>query len=425
MSKILIVDDERHVIQHVSALLRTLGYEFGFMPKPELALQKLDSETYDLVLLDINMSGMSGVELLQQIKSSEAHKDKAVVMMTGDTHEATLARCFELGADDYITKPINELVLRARVKSVMERQKFLNEIQEQQRSLKEKNEELEEKQEEITYFNEALEEQVLIADKANKAMKASINYASRIQNAILPSQEHIRAHLPEHFILFKPRDVISGDFYWFSHRNDQTILAAIDSTGHGVPGAMMSMIGESIFNRLVTDHQTTEPDQLLQGAHDSIVRALRQRETNNKDGMDVALCVVDQDQSRLRFSGAKSPLIYFQNGEMQRIKGSPYPIGGENLEAEDRGYECHEITIDQPTMVYIFSDGFKDQFGGEKGRKFMNSNFHQLLSDIHSLPLEQQRERLDESIQNWMGTTHPQTDDILVIGFYLTPGAGT
>ena len=420
MSKILIVDDERHVIQHVSALLRSLGYEFGFMPKPELAVQKLSSEHYDLVLLDINMSGKSGLELLGEIKNHDQHKDKAVVMMTGDTNEATLARCFELGADDYITKPINELILRARVKSVMDRQQFFNEIQQQRSSLEEKNQELEAKQEEITYFNEALEEQVLIADKANKAMKASINYASRIQDAILPTQDTIRTHFPEHFILFKPRDVVSGDFYWFSQRGEKSILAAIDSTGHGVPGAMMSMIGDSIFQRLVYDQQLTAPHELLQGAHDNIVTALRQKESKNKDGMDVSLCVADHEKKMLYFSGAKNPLLYFKNGEMHRIKGSAYPVGGESLEAERR-YETHEIPIDAPMTFYIFSDGFKDQFGGDKGRKFMTSNFQQLLTDIHALPMDQQRERLNQTITDWMGTQHKQTDDILVIGFHLKP----
>jgi DNA-binding response OmpR family regulator len=418
MSKILIVDDERHVIQHVSALLKTLGYEFGFMPKPELAIQKMDSEDFDLILLDINMSGMTGLELLTKIKNHPTHKEKAVVMMTGDTNDNTLAKCFELGADDYITKPINELVLRARVKSVMDRQQYIQEVQQQQRAVQEKNRQLEDKQEEITYINEALEEQVLIADKANKAMKASINYASRIQKAILPMQESISQSIPRHFILFKPRDVISGDFYWHYRSENKAVIAAIDSTGHGVPGAMMSMIGDSILHRIVADQQLFEPNHILHQAHEAIVDALKQRETNNKDGMDVAICVIDFNAGKMLFSGAKNPLIYFQHGEMHRIKGDNYPIGGEQLETERR-YSCHEVDLTTPTTFYVYTDGFKDQFGGEQGRKFMTSNFHQLLADVHHLEMQEQKRKLDQTISDWMGSRNPQTDDILVIGGHL------
>ncbi|TAE00462.1 MAG: hypothetical protein EAZ97_05730 [Bacteroidetes bacterium] len=264
-----------------------------------------------------------------------------------------------------------------------------------------------------------LVEQSKVLEKKNSDITASINYASRIQAAILPSLEEMKAHLPEIFVFFKPRDIISGDFYWFAEAEDNKVLiAAVDCTGHGVPGAFMSMIGNDILNEAVNSLGIYEPDKILSQLHKGIRKALKQEESNNRDGMDMALCCIDTKNKIIEYSGAKNPFIYIQNNELHEIKGDKTPVGG-SQQKEELTYAKHNILADGATMCYIFSDGFQDQFGGEKGRKFMHRNLSDLFFEIHQKSMEVQRDILDKTLQNWLGEHHKRIDDILIIGFKI------
>jgi serine phosphatase RsbU (regulator of sigma subunit) len=263
-------------------------------------------------------------------------------------------------------------------------------------------------------------------DVQNKNIKSSINYAKRIQEAMLPKKEILEKYLNESFVLFKPRDVVSGDFFWFSPvRNGKNgngeadlAFAAIDCTGHGVPGAFMSMIGINSLNSLLNRGQT-ETNVILDSLHQEIKNALQQDVTGNNDGMDATLCIYRKQKNSLEFSGAKSPLIYIQNNEVFQIKGDLHPIGGSRTK-KDLSYKKHEIRIDSPTMVYLFTDGFRDQFGGEENQKFMSRKFTKLLLEIHHLPLADQHQKLNQVFEDWKGT-NDQTDDVLVMGVRLNP----
>jgi serine phosphatase RsbU (regulator of sigma subunit) len=263
-------------------------------------------------------------------------------------------------------------------------------------------------------------------DLQNKNIKSSINYAKRIQEAMLPKNEVQEKYLKDSFILFKPRDVVSGDFYWFSTiRNGKADLTdndlafgAIDCTGHGVPGAFMSMIGINSLNTILSK-DVTEPNHMLDSLHQEIRNALQQEVTGNNDGMDAALCVYRKHKNLLEFSGAKNPLVYIKNNSVHQIKGDIHPIGGSRSK-NDLAFRKHEIIIDAPTMVYLFTDGFKDQFGGPENQKFMSKRFTQLLLEIHHLPLSEQKERLNTVFEDWKGK-NDQTDDMLIIGVQLDP----
>jgi serine phosphatase RsbU (regulator of sigma subunit) len=256
-------------------------------------------------------------------------------------------------------------------------------------------------------------------DLQNKNIKSSINYAKRIQEAMLPKKEMQEKFLPESFILFKPRDVVSGDFYWFSPiQNGEHDLAfgAIDCTGHGVPGALMSMIGINALNSIVT-RGIAHTDAMLDSLHQEIRTALQQELTGNNDGMDASLCVYRRKQKTLEFAGAKSPLVYIQNGEVFHIKGDLHPIGGSRTRHQVK-FRKHDIVIDQDTTVYLFTDGFRDQFGGSENQKFMSKRFTQLLLEVHKLPMEEQKQKLEEVFTEWKGKNE-QTDDVLIIGVKL------
>jgi serine phosphatase RsbU (regulator of sigma subunit) len=255
----------------------------------------------------------------------------------------------------------------------------------------------------------------------NKNITSSINYARRIQEAMFPKPDHQKKSLPESFVLLKPRDSVSGDFYWFSEiknwYNPDVIFAAVDCTGHGVPGAFMSMIGISALNAIL-GKGVAESNLILDALDTEIRAALQQDTSKNNDGMDVALCIYRREMNTLEFSGAKNPLVYIQNNELHLIKGDVHSIGGKNKNGFT--FQKHRISIHHPTMVYIFSDGYSDQFGGQNNTKFMSKKFQKLLLDIHQKPLPEQMEILNTTLTAWKGN-QKQTDDILVMGVKLEP----
>ncbi len=287
--------------------------------------------------------------------------------------------------------------------------------------------------------NAKIEDQLGVIQSQHTNITNSINYAQRIQNAMLPGEPSLRYLINDSFVLFKPKDVVSGDFYWFYNVKTGTnlneydpetdtgvgrlpdakdarkvIVAAVDSTGHGVPGALMSMIGFNLLNMIATK-RIYEADKILADLHKSVRFALQQYKNDNKDGMDMALCVIDKDAKTMEFAGAKNPIVYIQDGELFHIKGDSHPIGGSQGESK-RSYTKHIISIEKPTTFYLFSDGYPDQFGGTDGRKFMIKNFKELLLKIHTLPFDEQKTILHNTIEDWKGNHEKQIDDILVMG---------
>lgn len=273
-----------------------------------------------------------------------------------------------------------------------------------------------------------------IIKKKNLDIMKSINYAQRIQQSMLPNADELRELMPESFIYFRPRDVVSGDFYWFTLSNnkefifketkpvpvgdDSFLVAAVDCTGHGVPGAFMSMIGYNLLDEIVSVG-IVEPNEVLDALHLGIKNLLNQEHTDNKDGMDIALCKVYRKEKKITYSGAKNPLVYIKNGELFEIRGDKFPIGGHSIKVR-QPFVLNELSYaDSPVMCYIFTDGYQDQFGGVDGGKFMSKNFKELLLRIHKMPVEEQERMLEKTRAEWMGEEHKPIDDTLVIGFRL------
>jgi len=275
------------------------------------------------------------------------------------------------------------------------------------------NKEIQYKNEEIQTVNETLKLTLETLEYKQSEILSSIQYAENIQASILPRPESIQKLIPKHFILFKPRDVVSGDFYYLKETQGKIILAAADCTGHGIPGAFMSLIGYTALLELNVLQKITKANKILEWLHIGIRYILRQKETQTNDGMDIALVVIDKEKKILEFAGAKNPLIYIQNNELKIIKGDITSIGGEQNEVR-RSFTSHTINISQPTTFYLFSDGYQDQFGGKKGKKFMSKRFRELLFEIHQKPMEEQKQILENTLQNWMGKEE-QVDDILVM----------
>lgn len=250
-----------------------------------------------------------------------------------------------------------------------------------------------------------------------KQVTDSIRYAKRIQEAILPPDSFVKKLLPDSFVLYKPKDIVSGDFYWFDHLNGKVIFAAVDCTGHGVPGAFMSIVGHNLLKQIMSKHQFTQPSKILDELNKGVRETLHQRnfeESTSKDGMDITLCSFDKESNELEFAGAFNPLYLVRDGEIFEIKGNKFSVGI-YLEKETQKFTNHKIKIKKGDVVYIFSDGYADQFGGPKGKKFKYKQLEEKLLANHNLPMEEQKKNLAEIFENWKGNME-QVDDVLVIG---------
>ncbi|MBL4658647.1 MAG: SpoIIE family protein phosphatase [Flavobacteriales bacterium] len=256
-----------------------------------------------------------------------------------------------------------------------------------------------------------------VIEEKNKDITDSIRYAQRIQAAILPKDETIAKSFSDHFVMFKPRDIVSGDFYWFAEQDGKALIAACDCTGHGVPGAFVSMIGNDLLNHTVLENGITNTGAILSGVNQGIKSAFTMGESQDaQDGMDMTLCSFDYKSKKMEFSGANNPLLMFRNGELERTRGDKTPIGGDT--AMDHEFETHIIDFKEGDICYIFSDGFQDQFGGPKGKKFMIKKLKELLCEHHAKPFADQKVILEAALKEWMGDLD-QVDDILLIGIKL------
>ncbi len=283
-------------------------------------------------------------------------------------------------------------------------------IQEKEELIDRHNRELEQKVKDRT---KELNEQKLIVESKNQKITSSINYAKNIQSAILPSVSSIKKVYPDSFIYYKPRDIVSGDFYYFAQHQGKDILGVIDCTGHGVPGGFMSMIGYALLNESIFTNGTTSPGAILDELHKGIVAGLRQEndDINIKDGMDLSLFTIEGN--KLEFAGANNPLIIVRNNELISLAADRQPIGDASTRHKD--FKTTSFDLEKGDCIYAFTDGFHDQFGGPEGKKFMKKLFKDLLLDIHHQPMDKQQGILATTFNTWK-KDEEQIDDVTVMG---------
>lgn len=262
------------------------------------------------------------------------------------------------------------------------------------------------------------QEQIIF--QKNKDITDSIFYARKIQDAILPNNALIKSHLPNSFILYMTKDIVSGDFYWFSHFDDFSIIAAVDCTGHGVPGAFMSLIGYNILNKIVNEQKITDPKQILLELNNGVLAVLHKNESESKDGMDIAICKINHQLNNLEYAGAMRPLwIVSKEGQFSEIKADKIPIGTKQKDRDSKiEYTTHYIETNKGDTFYIFTDGYADQFGGNKDKKFSTGKFKELMIASASLEMKDQEQKFKAEHLDWK-MENEQVDDILIIGFKL------
>lgn len=253
-------------------------------------------------------------------------------------------------------------------------------------------------------------------ENSNKNITDSLVYAQRIQEALLPSEEYFRKYFRESFILYMPRDIISGDFYWIEERNQKIYVAAADCTGHGVPGALLSMIGHDMLDKAISIDNLEHPNDILHFMNNKIEKTFNGGKNIGsiiKDGMDIALCAVDMKTLKIEFSGALFSLYLIRDNKLIDIKGDRFTLG---MIPSGKHFNNIEIDLMKDDIIYLFSDGYVDQFGGIENKKYKYRRFRFLLNTIHSFSVNDQKSILEDNIRTWMGSTF-QVDDILVMGF--------
>ncbi len=254
-----------------------------------------------------------------------------------------------------------------------------------------------------------------IISHKNKDILDSINYARRIQTAILAPKEEVFSVFKDAFILYNPKDIVSGDFYYYTKVDNRAVIAAADCTGHGVPGALMSMIGNDLLSHIIRDVREENPGKILDMLHKGVGEVFKNDGKNHdtKDGMDIALLSFDLEKRKVQYAGAYRPLYVVRNKKIIEYKANKFPIG--NKQQERTQFTNNEIELQAGDMCYVFTDGYADQFGGDKGKKFMMKRFQELLLQICDKDVNEQEKILNDNIENWKGG-HEQVDDVLVIG---------
>jgi serine phosphatase RsbU (regulator of sigma subunit) len=403
---------------------------FYYAQEAQQIAEKLDLAYYHLI---------TKYELLKTLLTADLHREAAVILQeikpyqeqvdNPDLNRKILRASVKLSelAGDFETafyqlKEYSRLQhnfhqnnSRRRVQ-YMNAQHKLEEIEKDKEIFRLQNVELAQRNEEIRMQNENLESIRYEVEIQNKNMQDSIDYATLIQTSILPTLQFMQKCLPDVFVYFNPRDKVSGDFIWVDTHGAKTVVALADCTGHGVPGAFLSLVGHNLLSQIVPVFDYDSPHHALELLDYRVRKTLRQNATDShsKDGMDLALVSLDFESSMLQFSGARRPLLLIRDGAVIEFKGDKHSVGG--FSTEDKKFELHRIQFKPGDRFFLFSDGFIDQFGGEQHRKYHVESFYQLLLSTSDLTLAQQRDAIINTFDVWKGS-HRQLDDVTVLGF--------
>lgn len=440
---ILCVDDEKVVLTSLKAQLKNefdKQYRIETAESGEEAMEivnELQEEKIELpvVIADQIMPGMKGDEFLTEIYQISPQTYN--IMLTGQANAEAVGKAVnQAHLYRYISKPWDATDLNLTIAEAArsfskdktiktqneELEKLVNQLKEYSEELEEK---VKERTSEVVRQKDDLKKNlekigVLHQELKNKniAITDSIEYAKLIQDALLPPEAYINELLHDNFILFKPKDIVSGDFYWVRQINEHIIIIAGDCSGHGVPGAFMSMLGISLINEIVRKRETTQANQVLNELRKELKRTLRQTGKKGEplEGMDMAICVINTRNNSMQYAGAYNSLYMIRDNKLTETVADRMPVG--MYLKEEHTFTNHNIDIQTGDIFYIFSDGYADQFGGENNNKFSIKAFRNLLINIHQKTMIEQKRILNHSIEGWK-KGYDQLDDILVMGFRI------
>lgn len=406
LSPILYVDDEESNLVVFNSAFRRY-YEIHLASSGYEGLEIMKKNPIQLIITDQRMPEMTGIQFLEKVIPD--YPDSIRMILTGFSDIEVIIQAINTGrVYQYITKPWNTEELKMHIDKGLE----TFHLREQNRillyDLKEANRSLEKKVIERTRKIESQKKEIM----------DSIHYASRIQNALFPQQDDIVNFIPSSFILNKPKDIVSGDYFWLASKDNKVVIAVADCTGHGVPGAFMSILGITFLNEIINKTVIIRANEVLNQLRGLIMKSLHQTGNNigAKDGMEIALSVIDLSKNKIQFSGAFRPLYLVRDNELQEIEGDKMPIG--IYDDEDISFTNKDITIMKNDIIYLFSDGYVDQTGGKNRKTYKSHNFKKLLLENHKKPMQEQKKLLEKTLDEWRGDID-QVDDILVFGIKI------
>jgi phosphoserine phosphatase RsbU/P len=395
--KILLLEDNELDTELVTKTLTKdkLDYDLRVVDNRDVFMSLLYTYDPDVILSDHSLPNFTAIDALKIARQFKP--DFPFILFTGAVSEEFAVECMKAGVDNYILK--NSLVrLSSAIKNALSRTDVKREKE----------------------MVESLHNQLKVAydevKERSRHITDSINYAKLIQDAMLPDKKMLSSFFSESFIIYKPKDIVSGDFYWFTEVDSKLLLVIADCTGHGVPGALMSMIGYGLLNEIVNVHGVTQPAKILARLNFGVRRALKQNSRANRrcDGMDLAVCMIDPEEKSMEFAGANRHLVLFKDKELNLIKGDKYGVGGIYSETIVE-FKNHKIEYELGDVFYLFTDGYADQFGGPRGQRMMTKNLFKILQRSLAFGLKEQEHVLLHWWQSWRKNL-TQTDDVLLMG---------
>lgn len=402
---ILYVDDEPHNLRVFRSSFRR-HYNVFIAESAYDAIEILKENDIHLVVTDQKMPGMTGTQFLEQIKPEFPEAISMIITGFSDIDDITDAinKC---GIYSYITKPWDAREVKLTIEKALEVYQLRNEKESLIKELFDASINLEER----------VEERTVELTQANNRIYDSINYALTIQRAILPDASAFREIFNESFIYYRAQDIVSGDFYFFNESDDYTLVGAFDCTGHGVPGALLSILGYTTLENIVEDYEWSDGEKVLQGLNQKVHSHLTvKNESTEQDGMDGSLVVFDKANQLIHFYAANGEIIYVEDGVTKSYKGDKLCIGSqENLPPVSR----FTVSSDRISELYLFSDGYKDQLNETNTKKFSSKRFAELIEAIHSREMDEQMSILDDQLREWKGPDYQLNDDVMVLGIRI------
>ncbi|MCS7073388.1 MAG: response regulator [Bacteroidia bacterium] len=398
--KILIVDDNPLNIKVLSnTLTEYQQYDVLTANTGERAILIAERALPQLILLDINMPGIDGYETCRRLKQNAKTSSIPIIFLSALDDTESKVKGFQVGGIDYITKPFQKEEVISRVQA--------------QLRIFELTTHLEKKNHELTEYAEELKATMNQLEETNRLLLDSINYAQRIQSSIIPGLTKLREFFPESFVLHLPRNIVSGDFYYLHQIQNRKYIIAADCTGHGVPGAFMSLIGILLLDKIFSELRKPTPALVLETLNFHLQKILKSKDLQLYDGMDIIVVSWEENIRQLQMASSMRPMLLCQNRELQIIPGEKISIGWGLFNA--REFQNYQIKLSDGDSFYLFSDGYPDQFGGVQNKKYNTRRFYNLIKETSVYSIEEQSNKIYSELLEWKGNTE-QTDDILIIG---------
>ncbi len=409
--RILIVEDNPVNVKVLMSSLEPLNHKLLVAHTGPRGLAIARKAVPELVLLDVNLPEMSGFDVCTALKADPQTEHIPIIFLSALDDAQSKVKGLSVGAVDYITKPFYKEEVVKRVETQLNLYRLTEDLKEKKRELERQNLKL------STAF-EVLNQLQNTTQQSYRRVADSIEYAQRIQYALLPDAKEVARRFADSFIFYRAKAIVSGDLYWMAHVEGKTILAAIDCTGHGVPGAFMSVIGHTQLNNIIIEQRLLDPAEALEAldarVYDIVNKHHHPGEDRAVDGMDVALCVIDPEAATVSFAGANQWMVVVKGDHMEELRGDKHTIGG--VDTAEKKFATTVVPFDKGDWFYLFTDGIGDQFGGEMGKKLTRVKFRELLHGIGRQSGTAQQEAIVDAFDAWRGS-HDQVDDVTVIGF--------